>query len=461
MSDLQLAFDTIVKKQKKYKEFYDYYDGDQPLMYLASRLHKIFKGIDAYFAENWCAVVIDTCKERISFRRWEVQHEALQKVLNNVYELSELAIESDDVAEAMQITGEGYLIAWPDDPKIVDAYYNDPRMCHVFYHADNTRKARFAAKMWATEDGKQTRMTVYYPDQIEYWVADGTEVESYQKFVPYTGEFDTGVAKNPYGIIPVFHFRRNKRGFSDLKNIIPLQNGVNKLISDMMVASDYSAFRQRYIISNAENIGKLSAEPGAVWDVPGGDGIGQETEVGEFEATDLKNYTQSIDRFAGSIGVISRTPKHYFYRQGGDPSGEALIAMESPLNRKAQDIIDRMTPVLKDLALFIARVNGITDVERQDILPVFDRPETIQPLTEAQIIQTEVTSGIPLVTSLRWRGKTQAELDRVAKELEEAEEAKINSLAQALLTQQRNFDNGNNPAYNGAGVQGEMPNNNQ
>jgi len=135
--------------------------------------------------------------------------------------------------------------------------------------------------------------------------------------------------------------------------------------------------------------------------------------------------------------------------------------MESPLNRKAQDIIDRMAPVLKDLALFIARVNGITDVERQDILPVFDRPETIQPLTEAQIIQTEVTSGIPLVTSLRWRGKTQAELDRVAKELEEAEEAKINSLAQALLTQQRNFDNGNNPAYNGAGVQGEMPNNNQ
>jgi hypothetical protein len=442
MSDLSQAFEVIRLKQKNYKEYYDYYDGNQPLMYLASRLHSVFKGLDAYFAENWCAVVIDTCKERISFKRWEVENKKIQAVLDQVYELSELAIESDDVAEAMMVTGEGYLIAWPNENKEVETYYNDPRVCHVFYETENPRKARMAAKLWVTEDKKSTRMTLYYPNQIEYWIADGGEVDDANQFRLYTVEFKKGVVKNPYGRVPVFHFKLNKRGYSDLKNIVPLQNAVNKLINDMMVASEFSAFRQRWIISNAQVDGKLSSEPGAVWEIPGGDGFGQEAQVGEFAATDLKNYISSIERFASSMGVISRTPKHYFYRQGGDPSGEALIAMEAPLNRKVQDRIDRMIPVLKELAVFVAQVHGM-QLSRQDVLPVFDRPETIQPYTDAQTIQTEVTSGIPLMTSLRWRGKTQAELKRVEKEIEENEARKARSLAEALLMQDRSFNSGN------------------
>lgn len=439
MTDLSQAFDLIRLKQKNYQQLYDYYDGNQPLMYLASRLHNIFKGLDAYFAENWCAVVIDTCKERISFKRWEVEDKKVQAVLDQEYELSELSIESDDVAEAMMVASEGYLISWPGE----GTYYNDPRVCHVFYDVENPRKKKYAAKLWVTADKKNTRMTLYYPEQIEYYIAEGDDVASADKFVLYTKEGKKGVAKNPYGMVPVFHFKLNKRGYSDLKNIVPLQNAVNKLINDMMVASEFSAFRQRWIISNAQTDGKLSSEPGAVWEIPGGDGIGQESQVGEFSSTDLKNYIQSIERFASSMGVISRTPKHYFYRQGGDPSGEALIAMEAPLNRKVQDRIDRMMPVLKELAVFVAKTKGL-DVSRQDVLPVFDRPETIQPYTDAQTIQTEVTSGIPLMTSLRWRGKTQAELKRVKGEIDEADQRKARNLAEALLMQQRNFDGGEN-----------------
>jgi len=116
--------------------------------------------------------------------------------------------------------------------------------------------------------------------------------------------------------------------------------------------------------------------------------------------------------------------------------------MEAPLNRKVQDRIDRMIPVLKELAVFVAQVHGMK-LSRQDVLPVFDRPETIQPYTDAQTIQTEVTSGIPLMTSLRWRGKTQAELKRVEKEIEENEARKARSLAEALLMQDRSFNSGN------------------
>jgi hypothetical protein len=47
------------------------------------------------------------------------------------------------------------------------------------------------------------------------------------------------------------------------------------------------------------------------------------------------------------------------------------------------------------------------------------------------------------MTSLRWRGKTQAELKRVEKEIEENEARKARSLAEALLMQDRSFNSGN------------------
>jgi hypothetical protein len=436
MSDLTKAFDALSAKKRHYDKLYQYYDGDQPLMYLASRLNAIFKGLDAYFAENWCSVVINAPKERIAFKRWETGNAALQKILDKVYEENQFETDIDDVAEAMMITSEGFQIAWPDGDDM-EVYYNDPRMVQVFYDPEKPRQIKYAAKKWTNEKG-YTRITLYYADQIERYVSTGKDPENGTQF----RLLEKGIVTHDYGRVPVFHYRLNKRGISDLKDVIPLQNGINKLLNDMMVASEFSSFRQRFIISQGEIKGKLSSEPGALWEIPAGDGIGQQTQVGEFAATELQNYIKGIDRFASSIGVLSRTPKHFFYQQGGDPSGEALIAMEAPLNKKTQDRIDRMVPVLKDIAMFTAQVNGI-EVERSDIRVVFEKPETIQPLTLAQVIQTEVTSGIPLQTSLRWRGRTDAEIKKVLEEVQAVEDARAKSLADAMLKKQREFDGEN------------------
>lgn len=409
MSDLSNAYDAITGKQHKLTNTFNYYDGNQPLVYANERLREVFAGVEARFTENWCAVVIDTVKERIQLRGFEVPA-SVQGLADSIWEANELSLESDDLHTAALVTGESYLIVQGEGADI-QMFYNDPRLCQAFYSFDNPRQMRYAAKMWI-DDAGYYRMTLYYPDRFEYYrtAQKATQVSSASAFVPDDTEYPEGQAVNTYGTIPLFHFKTRKRDIQgDLIDVIPVQNGINKLMTDMMVAAEYGAFRQRWTISNAD-LGTLKNSPNEIWNLPGGDGIGQQTTVGEFSPTDLANYLNAISQLAGDIARITRTPKHYMYGQSGDPSGEALIAMEAPLNRKVQDRIERFTPVWKQVMSFVFQVAG-KSVPQSEIIPLFETIETVQPKTQAEIRMLAISAGIPLNTELRREGWNDSEIE--------------------------------------------------
>lgn len=157
-SDLKLAYDAITGKYSGQTTAWDYYLGNQPLVYANERLREIFAGVQVKFIENWCGVVVDSLKERMQLDGFSVPDEA-QALMDDIWERNELNLESDDLHEAALVTGEAYLIAWPNESGQVEIYYNDPRLCQAFYQADRPRVMRFAAKMWAGSDGL-SRMTL-------------------------------------------------------------------------------------------------------------------------------------------------------------------------------------------------------------------------------------------------------------------------------------------------------------
>lgn len=436
-SDLEMALKALNGKGAEYDRLFRYYDGKQPLTYLNSRLKEIFRGLDAYFVENWCSVVVDACRDRINLREVQAGEGETEETWVRLWEENELKLESDEVHEAAMVTGESFVIAWPNEAGVMEAYYNDPRLCHVFYEAQYPRRMRFAAKWWQAEDGT-VRLTLYYPDRLEYYrTKQKAPVERASAFV-VDEEMEGGQAGNPYGEIPVFHFRAmGRRVKSDLVNVIPVQNGINKLLTDMMVTGEYAAFPQRYIISNAEVRGQLKNAPNEVWDLPGGDGMGQQTQAGQFPAANLENYLKAIDNLATAISSITRTPKHYFFAIGSNLSGEALVAMEAPLNKKAQDRIDRFIPVWQRLASFMLRASG-HQVEQRQVQVVYDRPETVQPVTDMQTLMYGVQAGVPLITQLRRRGWSETEIGQLKAD-QEAERKTTKALGDNLLNA---FDRG-------------------
>lgn len=445
LTDLELAYNALMAKKPIYDKYFNYFDGNQPLIYSTEKLKEIFGNIDARFTQNWCSIVVDAVLERLSLMSFVVnENEAATDVINDLYQSTEMNLDSDAVHLAALVCGEAFVVAWREDGDDPQAFYNDPRTCHVFYMPDNPRKKRFACKWW-TDDANYCHMTLYYPDRLEYYVTisplQTDAVISAKSFKAAEPPAET----NPHGEVPVFHYVRERRGIkSELLNIIEMQDAINKLLSDMMVAAEFGAFPQRYVISQMEiKKGQLANTPGNIWRLNAGDNEGQGTAVGQLAAAELGNYLQAIEQTVSSVAVISRTPKHYFLTQSGDPSGEALIAMEAPLNKKAQKYIDRFSATWRDLARFLLKLSSIV-VEATDITATFDQPATVQPMTQAIIRKTNVESGIPLTTQLRDEGWTEQELDAMQADKEAEQASNKAGLGAALLNAQAGFDRGDN-----------------
>lgn len=440
MSDLEMAVKTLAAKKQKYDEFWDYYDGDQDLVFNATKLREIFSGIDARFTENWCGVVIDSALDRLTLERFNVANDKKNtERLNQLFTGTELSLDADDAHLAALVTGEAFIVAWREEGGEVEAHYNDPRTCHIFYEPDDPRQKRFAVKWWT--NGGYRYVNLYYPDQIEYYrsrneVMDGENMSD-ESFMEIEGP-----ATNPYGVIPVFHLRRERRKIrSELANVKEPQDSLNKLVSDMMVSAEFGAFRQRYAISQDNIKGKLKNAPNEIWTIPAGDGEGQQTTVGEFSATALDNYLKAIDQRANTIAVISRTPKHYFFSQSGDPSGESLIVQEGPLNKKVKRYISRFSATWQSVAQFLLLLDGVT-VERSAIEPMFALPETIQPMTQATIRQTNVGAGMPLITVLKMEGWSEQDIEEMLKDAERMAASQQAGIGAAVLSEMEKLDKG-------------------
>lgn len=439
LNDLKLAYDTLSAKQRPYTLLWNYYDGDQPLVYSADRLREVFRKLDAVFIQNWCSVVIDAASDRIDLQEITLESKEDTTRFAELWRATEMNLDSDDAHKCALVTGESYVIAWKTEEGL-EAYYNDSRLCHVFYEADNPRKKRFAAKWWRDEQDHY-RLILYYEDRFEYYRSTNKaqNVSTHQNFKKERDD-----AENVAREIPVFHLRKERRAnVSDLHNVIPLQDAINKLLADMMVQAEFGAFKQRYVISNADT-GSLKNSPNGIWDIPQTDQGSHPAEVGEFSATELRNYYDAIDQLASSIAIITRTPKHYFLKQGGDPSGEALIAMEAPLVKKVKTYIERFEPVWQDVARFILKLES-KEIDKTKIAPVFANPETIQPRTQSEIRGLNVSAGVPLYTTLRLEGWSNEEIEQLKKDKAEESAERLEEKQKSTEIAMKAFDRGAAP----------------
>lgn len=440
VTDLKRAYEALAAKQRPLSTLFDYYDGIQPLRYSATRLAQAFASLDASFSENWCATVVDSLTDRLDLRGLTTDG-AGQEQLDALWTAEQLAMQSDDVAEDVAVTGESYVIVGRDADGGVSVIHNDPRVCCVFYDDADPRRKAFAAKWYVAADAVGTsrrHMTLYYEDRFEHYTSNvaADHVSDASAFVMDDGSPEM---REDSGQIPVFHVQvRTRRQYGQMQNALRIQDALNKTVADMMVTAEYGAFRQRYVISQAD-VSDLRNAPNEIWKIPAGDSESEGTKVGQFEASDLENYLKVIDHFANAMARVTRTPAHFFFAVGAGVSGDALIAAESPLAKNAAKYKERLDAFWSEVGVYALELAGVA---ASGVRGSWADERTVQPVSESQVTTQLVAAGVPLRTALRRAGWTDAELNAMDEDAASAATSQA-SLAQQMLSAARaRFDAG-------------------
>jgi hypothetical protein len=376
-NDMKKAIEMITDRRSYYLNAEAYYEGIQSEVFPSKRWYNLLTQSEKYsktdFRFNFSRTVVDSVLNRLEIANFMAPNEQANKTIYDVWEMNDMQFDADEIHRRALVYGNAFAVVWTDTTGNITIDYNSPLTTTIIYDDENPRIKKYAAKLWQTEDPadytkKIARLNMYYPDRIEKYSMYG-EIEN---VVSEGGFILIEVIENPWGEVPVFHFRTSKQyGRPEHADAMGPQDAINKMIVTHMTTVDYQGAPQRYALSDngntaefddfnedaapEDNLGKLKNGPGELWYLKG------VSKVGEFAPADHKVFTEPVKDFVRSMASITNTPLHYFEKTGNVPSGEALRTAEAPLMKKVQDRQITFGSTWQDIMRFVLRVEGVAD----------------------------------------------------------------------------------------------------
>ena len=440
-----------------------YYNGDHDLAFATEKFQNTFGTLFREFALNLCPVICDAVRDKLRVTGFSVDSGGTLASLpasrdlngkntpagslRSIWQRNRMRTRAGEVHKEVLKCGDAYMIVWPDDEGRAVMYPNRAANVTVAYDEAAPGRIIWAAKAWTGGD-KRVRLNLFYPDRIEKYISQnespGTlpDAAAFQPLGERAGEKVTkgdgekvriggtngslfhgrtvspSVVSNPYGVVPVFHFANNAdmgmAGRSELDAAIPVQDGLNKAVLDMLVAMEYSAFRQRWAAGIETEMGEdgkavtpFKAGVDQLWLANNPD-----AKFGDFAAAELEQFLKVKDSFRIDMASVTGTPIHYFLQTTANlPSGESLKKAETRFLSKIRDRQESFGQVWADAMSFALMIEGrgrdiqlITEWE--DPAPMSDREFLENILLKKQI-------GLPVEQALIEAGYGAADVKRM------------------------------------------------
>jgi hypothetical protein len=447
---IKWGVDTLSGRRNTYENAQDYYRGSQCELFANEKWGRMFRKNGTYVL-NFAKTVVDTVLDRLEIASVKGVGDQADAALNLIWEQNELTLDATEIHRNALVFGDCYAIVWPDEEGQVQITYNSPLTTALLYDVENPRKKQVAVKAWETTNafGKpQTNMNLYYADRIEKYTRQGTLDTAAGDLLGWT---QTGIVENPFGQVPVFHFRTHRPyGTPEHAAAIGAQDAINKLVNNHMLTVDYQGAPQRYALSSygnssemadfedddtvRENIAGLKSGPGEFWYLNG------VTQVGQFAPADPKVFTGPVLEYVKSMASLTQTPLHYFQNNGQFASGEALRTAEAPLIKKVKERQLSFGATWREIFRFALRIEGIDS----DVQIKWQSGESMDSTDAWAVAQVKAGLGIPLETILIEMGYDS----EIAKEI--ADKAQENKAASTGATDLSLGMNAHNAALHAA-----------
>lgn len=330
------------------------------------------------FTDNYMDIVIQTAVDRCQVTGFDTPDEAGRKWVDDLLRDCRFDAMQTDIVEAAMLDGDTYLLVYYDNEAGRAMFCHEPAFdgvsgMLVYYESAVAKFPAVAMKIWPV--GMDTRLTVYYPGRVERYIAHSGEA-----FTPYVEQDQDAVAdwktlKGDSIGLPVFHLVNRKRagrthGASDIEQVIPLQNALNRTLYSMVMSEELSAFMIR-LAKGFEppasvqpgswlKVGQAATEGGPI--VP----PSNEVEAAALNAIAAESLDQAelapfldVARWLKTeISFVSRTPAPEL--MGGDSaSGEALKQREIGLLGRVRRFQVRAGNVFEDAVRFAARLEEV------------------------------------------------------------------------------------------------------
>lgn len=434
------------ERQDDYETYTGYWTGDQPLAFATDKFKSAFGRTFDEFAYNRCDSVIGAMADRLQVTGFGANNQnAIGKKARELWDQNDMGVRERQVEQEALGNGDAYVVV-EQHPITGDVIFWPQRadQMRVQYRPDVPGEIQFAVKQWRDTEG-YIRLTVYKPGLIEKYRSrnkaagvsetdapvGGTPAHTFEPYIPPGDRAWPIRIKGAPDTVPVFHFANrsnvNGYGISELRDVIPIQNALNKTMMDLLVAMEFAAFPQRVLIDVdtddpeiERQLDRFQAGIDRLISLWGVDGEGS-PRIDEFSAANVAQYVQPIDLFDTIISRVSKVPVHYLQLSGDFPSGESLRTAEAPFVAKIEDMQRRFGPVWARLMRYALRLAS-TETEA-GILKV--NWQTAAPLSESEQLDMMVTRrrdlGLPLATVLRQAGYDPKEIETILDE--EHEEA--------------------------------------
>lgn len=462
------AVDAFASEPADYTKLRNYYQGIHDLGFATPKFNQTFGSLFSSFAYNRCRPVVDALANGLRVKGFIINQvdlgslviskegdglEDLSQQAWALWKLSNMPLREGEIYVEAGITGDAYGVVWYDaEPPLGTGlpriWPNKAEVMRV--RRDDDGRIILAAKSWLItakgEHEKKRRLTFYTPTEIVRLITTGKSESGLKKNLGdyelvqeanFLGQPIENPVVHNLGQVPVVHYPNNAPmlgdyGISELKDVIPLQDALNKAIADMLVSMEYSAFPQRWATGidtpdpdpdTGEVIPPWKPGPNNIWYSSNG-----EAKFGDFAIADPTKFLAVQDQFDSDIARVSQTPIHHLTMTGSFPSGESLKTAESPFSAKKLDRQKSHGSGHSEAMALMFKLIGNTD-------PIIIEPdwEPAEPRSQADQIQQGLQmaqAGIPLEIVAKHMGLDEQDILALQAAAEEQNAGRATALEQ-------------------------------
>ena len=310
------------------QRFDRYYEGSQRLTHIGLAVPPELRKFETVL--NWCRTVVDSVSDRMRMKAFYLPGEQqASEALRESWDYNNLDSESIAHHQEMLILGRGFVSvgANEEDPEFPLIQVENPRELAVDIDHRH-RRLRAAVRVMPSENdapGTPSNAVLYLPDST-------MRLKRHQGRWVVEDRDDHGL-----GRVPLVMFLNRRRvgqwtGVSEMVDAIPLVDAAARSLTNLQLAGETHSVPQKYVLgmskgdfvdADGKPIPAWEAYFNAIWA-----NQNKDAKVGQFAASDLSNFHNTVDHYASKLAGLYGLPARYVGITSVNPAAEGAIRAE-------------------------------------------------------------------------------------------------------------------------------------